>query len=233
MKPADDRTLNRVESSIGHRFNDRELILTALTHATAASPLRADYQRLEFLGDRVLGLAIAEMLLAAFPDASEGELSPRFAELVRRETCADIAVSLGLGEALFIGGGKAQQRALQTRNVLGDVCEAVIAAIFLDAGYASARAFIERHWHERMVSVRTPRANAKTALQEWAQGRGLPPPVYTIADRSGPDHNSVFAVEVKVQGLAPDRGEGRTRREAEQAAAAAVLVREDVWGSNA
>src|SRR5690606_10874871 len=148
MKPAGDTVPAALERRLGHHFKDRELLLTALTHATAASAQRADYQRLEILGDRVLGLAVAEMLLAAFPKASEGELSPRFAELVRRETCADIAAGLGLGDALFIGGGRAQQRALQTRNVLGDVCEAVIAAIFLDAGYAAARQFVERNWRE-------------------------------------------------------------------------------------
>jgi ribonuclease-3 len=229
MTAAGEHSIEALEARLGHRFRNRELILTALTHATAASADRSDYQRLEFLGDRVLGLAVSEMLLEYFPEASEGELSPRFAELVRRDTCADIAISLGLGGAILSGGGKAQQRALQTRNVLGDVCEAVIAAIFLDAGYDAARAFVERNWRDRLARVGTARANAKTALQEWAQAQGLPPPVYTIAQKTGPDHASVFAVDVKVERLPAGRGEGRTRREAEQDAAASVLVREGVW----
>ena len=188
MKSAASAALATLERRIGHRFKKRELLQTALTHPSAGSPERPHYQRLEFLGDRVLGLAVVEMLLAAFPLATEGELSPRLGELVRKETCADVATSLGLGEAMVIGGGKAQQRALQTKNVLGDVCEAVIGAIFLDAGYAVAQAFVAAHWSERMLSVRTARANAKTALQEWAQSKGLPTPSYTIAAKTGPDH---------------------------------------------
>jgi ribonuclease III len=229
MKADDAANLAAVEGRIGHRFKNRELIRTALTHASAVSPDRDTYQRLEFLGDRVLGLAVAQMLVEAFPEADEGELSPRLAELVRKETCADVAATLGLGDALVIGGGKAQQRALQTRNVLGDVCEAVIGAIFLDAGYAVAQDFVTAHWRERMLKVRNPRGNAKTALQEWVQGRGLGPPRYAIAARTGPDHDSVFAVEVVVDGYAAAHGEGRTRREAEQEAAETMLVRERVW----
>lgn len=228
MKSAGGAALTALERRIGHRFKNRELILTALTHASAASAERDNYQRLEFLGDRVLGLAIAEMLLEAFPDATEGELSPRLAELVRKETCAGVAITLGLGEALVIGGGKSQQRALQTRNVLGDVCEAVIAAIFLDGGFEAARKFIVANWRERMLSVR-PVSNAKTALQEWAQGKGLPPPTYSISGKTGPDHASVFAVRVHVDTFAVSHGEGRTRREAEQDAAQALLIREGVW----
>ena len=229
MKADDAANLAAVEGRIGHRFKNRELIRTALTHASAVSPDRDTYQRLEFLGDRVLGLAVAQMLVEAFPEADEGELSPRLAELVRKETCADVAATLSLGDALVIGGGKAQQRALQTRNVLGDVCEAVIGAIFLDAGYAVAQGFVTAHWRERMLKVRNPRGNAKTALQEWVQGRGLGPPRYAIAARTGPDHDSVFAVEVVVDGYAPAHGEGRTRREAEQEAAETMLVRARVW----
>jgi ribonuclease-3 len=218
-----------LEVRIGYRFKDRQFVLNALTHPSAATAERPSYQRLEFLGDRVLGLAVAEMLLEAFPAASEGELSPRFAELVRSETCADVATSVGLGDALFIAGGKVQQRALQTRNVLGDACEALIGAIFLDGGFHSARIFVEAHWRKRMFTPRAARVNAKTALQEWAQAKGLQPPTYTIAERSGPDHDSIFSVEARVQGFAPARGEGRSRREAEQDAAEALLVRERVW----
>ena len=233
MKAAEVAGLAALERRIGHRFKSRELILTALTHASAATAARQSYQRLEFLGDRVLGLSIAGMLLEAFPAAPEGELSQRLAELVRQETCAEVAVELSLGDALLISGGKQQQRALQTRNVLGDVCEAVIGAIFLDGGLAAARAFVNANWNERMLSGGIQRTNAKTALQEWAQGRGLRPPAYAIAQRTGPDHDVVFAVEVRLEGFSPARGEGRTRREAEQEAAASLLVREHVWDSRA
>ena len=229
MKPAADAGLAALEGRIGHRFRDRDLLLTALTHPSAATKARPSYQRFEFLGDRVLGLAIADMLHAQYPSASEGELSPRLAELVRKETCAEIATELGVGDALFIYGGARQKRDLQTRNVLGDACEAIVGAIFLDGGFEVARAFVEANWRKRMLNARTARANAKTTLQEWAQGRGLEPPTYKIAERSGPDHNSIFAVDVHLKGFAPARGEGRSRREAEQDAAEALLVRERVW----
>ena len=230
MNAPDTTALAALERRIGHKFKNRDLILTALTHMSAASGERDSYQRLEFLGDRVLGLAVAEMLLEAFPKATEGELSPRLAELVRKETCAGVAVALGLGDAILFGGGsKVQQRALQTRNVLGDVCEAVIGAVFLDSGFNAARKFIVANWEARMLAVRTPKSNAKTALQEWAQARGLPTPGYEISAKTGPDHDSTFVVTVAVGKFAPAEGHGRTRREAEQDAAETLLVRERVW----
>ena len=229
MKVAAEADLAALEQRIGYRFNDRDLLLTALTHASAASPDGVDYQRFEFLGDRVLGLAVAEMLLEEFPKATEGEMSPRFADLVRGQTCATVAAELGIDKVVRAGGGKSQQRSVLTRNVLSDVCEAVIAAIFLDGGYAAAREFVVANWRQRMESARGARNNAKTVLQEWAQAKGLPPPTYTIAGKTGPDHDSVFAVEVSVETVRPARGEGRSRREAEQDAAEVILVRERVW----
>ncbi len=229
---ADDAALAAAEREIGHSFRDRALLETALTHASALADFggsaRQTYERFEFLGDRVLGLVVAEMLLTAFPDAPEGELSPRLAALVRKETCADVAVALKLGDAIITAGGRQQQRALQTKNVLGDVCEAVIAAIFLDGGLDAARRFIEINWRPRMMSSKRPTRDAKTLLQEWAQARGLPAPRYVLTERRGPHHESVFYVEVGVPDLAPARGEGRTRRDAEQAAAGAMLAREGV-----
>lgn len=222
-----------LERRVGYHFKDHELLVTALTHASALSgkraPRRDDYERLEFLGDRVLGLVIAEMLLEVYPDASEGEMSSRLANLVRKETCAEVATALDLGQALITGGGRVQKRALQTRNVLGDLCEAVIGAIYLDGGIGAAQHFIADQWGERMRGERKPGQDAKTALQEWVQGKGLATPKYVITQRRGPDHDSVFAVEVKLEEINPGRGEGRTRRDAEQEAAQAVLVREGVW----
>lgn len=228
MTSGGDAALAAVERRIGHTFRSRDLLRTALTHPSA-SRARANYQRYEFLGDRVLGLAVAEMLMQSFPDAAEGDLSTRLAELVRKETCAEVASALDLGSALVVGGGRAQKAAIATPNVLADICEAVIAAVFLDAGYESARDFVVRNWRDRMLRVRASRRDAKTSLQEWAHKNALPTPVYALAERRGPHHDSIFIVDVTIDSREPARGEGRTRREAEQAAAGALLVREGVW----
>ncbi len=230
---ADGALLDTLERRTDYHFKDRGLLTTALTHASAVGDARiaveATYQRLEFLGDRVLGLVVAAMLLEAFPEASEGELSSRLADLVRKETCADVAAMLDIGEAVIFGGSRAQQRALLTVNVLGDVCEALIAAIYLDGGYEAAKHFIEVHWRDRMLEAPIGGRNAKSALQEWAQGQGHGTPTYEIAERSGPDHAPTFIITVRMGELEPGQGEGRNRREAEQAAATAVLLREGVW----
>jgi ribonuclease-3 len=230
MKTAADGGLTALEKRLGHRFKKRDLILTALTHSSS-SGTRVNYQRQEFLGDRVLGLVIAEMLLAAYPAASEGELSRRLAELVRREACAEVATTIDLGSALRFASGKTARSTLLTVNVLGDACEALIAALYEDGGLEAARKFIATHWTERLTATASSGRNAKAALQEWAQGRGLEVPAYAIAAKSGPDHDPRFDVEVRVTNLAPARGEGRTRREAEQAAAALLLTREGVWSA--
>jgi ribonuclease III len=227
MKRGGQAALETVESRIGYAFDDHSLLKTALTHASTAGG--SNYQRFEFLGDRVLGLVIAEMLLEAFPKAQEGELSRRLADLVCKETCAAVAAELDLGEAIRLGGGKAQRADMLTTNLLGDVCEAVIGAVFLDGDFDAAARFIEENWRERMLTSPGESRNAKATLQEWAQGKGLPAPKYSIVERSGPDHRPKFAVEVQVASTALARGEGLTRREAEQEAASVVLVREGVW----
>ncbi|HVZ13855.1 MAG TPA: ribonuclease III [Bauldia sp.] len=229
MKAAGDAGLAGLEDRLGHSFRDRALLVTALTHASAVTGTRETYQRLEFLGDRVLGLIVTEMLVAAFPKATEGELSLRLADLVRKEACAEVAIALDMGSAIRFGGGKAQRIALATTNVLADVCEAVIGAIYLDGGIEAARTFVEARWRGRLTSATVPMRNAKAALQEWAQAKGHGVPTYAIAAKSGPDHEPRFEVEARVGNLAPSRGEGRTRRDAEQAAAAVLLAREGVW----
>lgn len=233
MKPAGDAALAALERRLGHDFHNRNLLLTALTHASAAATAHETYQRLEFLGDRVLGLVITEMLIAAFPKAPEGELSRRLAELVRKEACAEVATALDFGSAVRFGGGKTQRATLLTTNVLGDVCEAVIAAIYQDGGLDAARKFIADNWRIKLLADAAPNQNAKAALQEWAQARGLGVPEYAIRAKSGPDHDPHFEVETKVGTLTPARGDGRTRREAEQAAAGALLAREGVWKAKA
>jgi ribonuclease-3 len=224
--------LAALQRRIGHDFGDPALLDTALTHGSALEgrvPPEASYQRLEFLGDRVLGLIAAEMLVKAFPKAQEGELAQRFSDLVRNETCAEVALDVDLGEAIRLGGGEAQSGGRKKAAILGDVCEAVIGALYLDGGLDAARTFIETNWKERMLGWDGPLRDAKTALQEWVQGRGLPTPVYTVIDRTGPDHAPSFTVEVTVDAIDAGRGEGRTKRDAEQLAAAAVLRREGVW----
>jgi ribonuclease-3 len=229
--------LNSIESRIGHKFAKRTLLATAFTHVSALNPAkrhRADsYQRMEFLGDHVLGLVVSDMLYQAFPRADEGELSKRLADLVRKETCADVAKSLGLAEDIKLGAvGKPSAEARLRESVLGDICEAVIGAIYIDGGYPAASAFVEKHWTERMHKHRRPMRDAKTALQEWAQSKGLPTPVYREVERTGPHHDPQFRVAVDLPGLAPAEGVGGSKRAAEKVAASAMIEREGVGGSS-
>jgi ribonuclease-3 len=188
----------------------------------------ASYQRLEFLGDRVLGLAVAELLFAAFPKADEGELSKRLAELVRQETCADVGRAFDLGAAIRLGPSEVNSGGRKRTAILADVCEALIGAVFLDGGYPVAAALVERLWGDRLRTAARPPRDAKTVLQEWAQGRGLPTPNYREVGRSGPQHNPMFRISVELPNLEPAEGVGRSKRAAEQAAAALLLEREGV-----
>jgi ribonuclease III len=216
--------LAALEARIGHAFSNRDLLTNALTHMSGAGGAFAkSYQRLEFLGDRVLGLAIADMLYRAFPKGSEGDLSRRLSELVRRETCASVAESWDLGPYLKIGGKEAAIR--QNRSVLADVCEAVIAAVFLDGGYPAARLVVERAFGERLQTLSKPPSNPKALLQEWALARGLPVPLYEVVEQVGPHHAPEFRVSVRVEGLGRIDGAGASKRAAEQDAALNLLAR--------
>ncbi len=224
-----------IEARIGHKFGDPNLLSTAITHVSAlkASRKRGDsYQRLEFLGDHVLGLVVSDMLYRAFPSADEGELSKRLAELVRKESCADVAKSLGLLEDIKLGAVGASTDARLRKSVLGDICEAVIGAIYLDGGYKAAAEFVERNWTERMHKPRRPLRDPKTVLQEWAQGKGLPTPVYREVERTGPHHDPQFRVAVDLPGLDPAEGVGGSKRAAEKVAASVMIAREGVGGTN-
>ncbi len=197
-----------LEARLGHSFTDRSHLALALTHISSVkgqSVRVRSYQRLEFLGDHVLGSVVSHMLYAAFPKAEEGELSRRLAELVREEACAEVAQDMGLGPYLRLGPGEAQSGARQRRAILADVAEAVVAAVYLDGGYEAANALVERFWRGRLEAPRRPLRDPKTVLQEWAQGRGLPPPVYRDVERSGPDHAPRFRVAVDLPGLIPRR----------------------------
>ena len=222
-----------LEQKTGYTFADKTLLDSALTHISALSGKNrvASYQRLEFLGDHVLGLVVSDLLFRGFPSADEGELSRRLADLVRKETCADVARGIDLGAAIRLGASEANAGGRQRVAILADVCEALIGAVFLDGGYQSAAAVVEQLWGERLRTPVSPVRDPKTALQEWAQARGLPTPSYREIARTGPHHDPEFRVAVLLPELMPAEGLGRSKRAAEQAAAAALLSREGVEGS--
>lgn len=234
-KPRTKAAAKLVEQRIGHTFADPSLLATALTHVSALKSAgnRTDsYQRLEFLGDHVLGLAISDMLYRAFPKADEGELSKRLADLVRKETCVEVALTINLIDAIKLGSvGAGDGKRLRT-SLLGDICESVIGAVYMDAGYAAAAAMIERLWSERMHRPLVTPRDPKTALQEWALGRGLPAPVYREIERTGPHHKPKFRIAVVLPGIDPEHGEGPNKQAAEKAAARQLLAREGVKGGS-
>lgn len=224
--------LKLLQSRIGYHFGNLNLLREALTHASAIYGQTgiADYERLEFLGDRVLGLAIAEYLLAMFPNAPEGELARRFNGLVRKETCAAVAEELDLGPFIHLGDSEAMAGGRRKRTILADACEALLGAVYLDGGWEPVKHLITTRWASRVVEVVAVPVDAKTALQEWVQGHGRTKlPRYVLVANSGPDHAPEFVYEVQVDGFAPERGTGPSRRVAEQAAATALLTREGVW----
>jgi ribonuclease-3 len=219
------------EERIGYRFNNPALLDQALTHISALTGARnraGSYQRLEFLGDHVLGLVVSDMLFHAFPRADEGELSRRLADLVRKEACADVARAIELGAAIRLGASESNAGGRGRTAILADVCEAMIGAVFVDGGYQAASVLIERLWEARMRAPARPLRDSKTVLQEWAQARGLPTPSYREVERRGPDHDPEFRVTVELPDHAPAEGHGRSKRAAEQAAAAAMLVQAGV-----
>jgi ribonuclease-3 len=223
------QNLSALEERLGYRFKEIALLDQALTHKSFVTGRKhASNQRLEFLGDRILGLAVAEMLYEAYPGNLEGELSQRHTALVRNETCVEVALLLDLGSHLNLGAGERNAGGERNHSILGDACEAVMGAIFLDGGYEPAKNMIERYWRPLMqASAQAPR-DAKALLQEWALGRGMPVPNYREVERSGPDHKPLFRVSVELPGIVPVEGVGPSKREAERAAASTMLVREGV-----
>jgi len=212
-------------AALGHDFTNPDHLQQALTHASLADRLGRDAanERLEFLGDRVLGLVVADMLLTAFPGENEGQIARRHSALVRRDALARVARHIGLGAYLNLSTGEEEGGGRENPAIIADCCEAVIAALYLDGGLSVARAFIEREWTGMLGEEPTPPKDAKTALQEWAQAHGLPLPVYTEVSREGPAHAPLFQVEVSVEGHPPAKAEGTTKRAAEQDAAATLL----------
>ncbi len=222
MKVAADITA--FSARIGHAFRQPALLVQALTHASMSSPTRSDNQRLEFLGDRVLGLVMAEALLGADKQAAEGQLAPRFNALVRKETCAEVARDCGLGEVLKLGRSEMISGGRKKEALLGDAMEAVIAAVYLDGGFEAARALILRLWGGRIAAVEADARDPKTSLQEWAQARGMAPPVYEETGREGPDHQPMFTVRVTLATGQSAEAKAGSKRVAEQSAARALLA---------
>lgn len=223
------RRAAELETRLGHAFRDKSLLDAALTHPSLAGFKGGrglgTYERLEFLGDRVLGLIVAEMLYRAFPQEAEGALARRFAELVRRESIARVAAEIGLGRHLRLAVSEAEAGGRDNPALLADAGEAVIAALYLDGGLEAARRFVEPAWRPLMAEEARPPQDAKTALQEWVQGHGLPLPAYALVAMAGPPHEPRFEVEVRVEGRGSASGAGKSKRAAEQAAAAAMLAR--------
>jgi len=215
-----------LEAQLDHRFAEPALLREALTHASASSnKQRVSYERLEFLGDRVLGLAVAAILLERFPEEPEGSLAKRFAVLVQRDTLAEVAAELNLADHIVMAPSEAEGGGRENSATLADACEAVIGALFLDAGYEAAAALVRRFWLRRVEEERRPPRDPKTALQEWAQARGLPLPGYREVRREGPPHAPDFTIEVQIASLPPERGHGRSKRQAEREAAQGLLTR--------
>lgn len=229
-KPQNNETLaSAVEAIAGCPVRDAERLRRALTHASARGAHAGDYQRLEFLGDRVLGLVVAQMVFDANPKAAEGELSVRLNALVNAETLAEIADEAGISELIQAGSEIRSLSARKRINLRADVMEAVIAVVYLEGGLEAARGFIRRYWEGRSKAETAARRDAKTELQEWAHQMSKAVPVYSVDKREGPDHDPVYTVSAIVDGFEAGVGIGRSKREAEQAAATDILVREGVW----
>lgn len=230
------KSASALETALGHRFKERGLLERALTHSSVRSNGRAtarnaasDNQRLEFLGDRVLGLVVAELLAETFPAANEGDLARRFNHLVRGETCASVARSWGVGPHLVLSDSEADSGGRDKDNILADACEALLAAVFIEAGFEIARKIVRQHWTPLLTTLPSEPADAKSTLQEWAQAQGLPVPVYREIKREGPDHAPVFTAEVRIDHKRGATGSGANKRAAEQDAATALLLRSGVW----
>ena len=216
--------LKAFEQRLGYRFKTPRLLSEAVTHASMSSPNRDDNQRLEFLGDRVLGLVMAEALLNLDKQASEGQLAPRFNALVRKEACADVAREIDIGAVLRLGRSEMLSGGRRKQALLGDAMEAVIAAVYVDGGFDAARALILRLWGTRATDVKEDARDPKTSLQEWAQARGLEPPDYVMTQRSGPDHAPVFTIAARLSTGQTASATAGAKRAAEQDAAALLLA---------
>jgi ribonuclease-3 len=227
-RPTGEALAQALRERIGYTFRDHHLLQTALTHSSAVKAT-TNNERLEFLGDRILGLVVDELLFGRFPEAREGELAPRFNALVDARTCGAVGIELGLDTVIRADAALKASKGGKAGNYLADAVEALIAAIYLDGGMEPARAFILRYWEPRAHRVVEKPRNPKSELQEWLAQQSTARPEYTIEARQGPDHEPIFTVAVSVPGFPPSRASGSSRRGAEEAAATAFLIREGVW----
>ena len=219
--------LAEISQQIGYRFADEALLVEALTHGSTQKHA-GDYQRLEFLGDRVLGLIVAEQLYRSNARLSEGELTAKHSALVRSEACAAAGDTIGLSDLVIVGTGERAKGMNLNRTLLGDVMEALVAAVYLDGGLEEARSFVLKAWDEQFRKPAVAEKDAKTLLQEWALGRALPIPAYKIVSREGPEHEPVFVVSVEVKGRVTALGTAKSKQAAEKNAADVFLKREGI-----
>lgn len=228
-----DEVIAELQERLGHVFSDDSLLVRAMTHPSAVShrreAVKGSYQRLEFLGDRVLALVMAERLIKRYPTEREGDLAPRLNRLVNKHACAEAAARMDLGKHVTMSPHEIEQGGRERDSTLGDVCEAVIGALYLDGGLAVATRFIERAWAVQFAGSRAAGKDPKTRLQEWTQGRGAPPPDYRVVGRSGPDHAPVFKVRAEIDG-ASATAEGASKQDAERLAAQRILETVDPEG---
>lgn len=213
---------------LDYKFKNSDYLREALTHPSLEGS--ANYQRMEFVGDRVLGLAVASWMYELYPAVDEGGLASRHTNLVRREACVKVAENLELGRFLHMAKSSEDTGGRKRETILADACESVIGAIYLDAGYVVAEKFIRANWIDLASNVKVADRDAKTKLQEMVQATGRPTPVYTTIDKTGPDHEPIFTILVKVKDEGEEAAKGHSKREAEQQAATLMLTRlEQSW----
>lgn len=214
---AEPKPIEELQDEIGYHFKNESLLRTALTHSSTGE--QENYERLEFLGDRVLGLVIATLLFKKFPKEQEGDLAKRLASLVQGKTLAELSERISLGDYIFFSNAEAASGGAKNDHILADVFEALIGALYLDGGYEYCANLIQTHWQDVLYTMRRPPQHPKTEVQEWAQGKGLPLPNYEIIAQSGPDHAPTFDVRLSVKGHPPVIAKGNSRADAEKSAA--------------
>jgi len=223
-----------LEERLGRRFDDQKLLARALTHSSLSGGMRTvrDLERLEFLGDRVLGLLTAEELWRRYPDFEEGDMAPRLNALVRKETCAKAALFFGVNEFILMSEWEEGSGGRKKKAILGDVMEALLGALYIDGGLEAARQVFDQFWTPNLEALSKFHRDAKTALQEWSQNKKLGTPDYVVLDADGPAHAPAFTIEVQVKGKKPAQGQGKSKRKAQMEAARAFLIREGVWSED-
>lgn len=228
------RDFSGLEDRLGHRFADQTLLTRALTHSSLSGGNNSvrDLERLEFLGDRVLGLLTAEELWRRYPNFAEGAMAPRLNALVRKETCAKAALFFGIDEYIMMSEWEEESGGRNKKAILGDVLEAMLGALYIDGGLDAARRVYDQYWTPNLEDLSKAHRDAKTALQEWSQQKKLGTPDYHVEHADGPAHDPAFDIEVRVKGMKPASGKGRSKRAAQMAAARALLIREGIWSED-